>query len=251
MDEQLRTMLKYLRLGGVAAHWDEYLAEARQECYSHEHLLRHVLEAEYRAKKERARLLRRRRANIPEMLEIETFPFDRQPNLDRQRVMSLYDSFEYMTKKQDLVWLGPTGCGKSGLATGFLLQALDRECRGHFVSFPELLAELYASLADHSQQRVLRKYARYDCLVIDEIGYVEIEPAHVELFFTLMQKRHKTKTTIITSNLGFGDWRKLLKNEHLTGALLDRLTETCHAINMKDCHSLRDKLDKGGGSDGQ
>jgi DNA replication protein DnaC len=251
MDEPLKTMLKYLRLGGLAAHWDEQLAEARQECYSHERLLKNVLEAEYRAKKEHARLLRRRRANIPEILEIETFPFDRQPNLDRQRIMALYDSFEYMTKRRDLVWLGPTGCGKSGLATGFLLQVLDREYRGHFVTFPELLAELYASLADHSQQRVIRKYARYDCLVIDEIGYVEIEPAHVELFFTLMQKRHKTKTTIITSNLGFGDWRKLLKNDHLTGALLDRLTETCHVINMKDCNSLRDKLDKSGESDGQ
>lgn len=251
MDEPLKTMLKYLRLGGLAARWDEFLAEARQECYSHERLLKNVLETEYRAKKERARLLRRRRANIPEMLEVETFPFDRQPNLDRQRIMSLYDSFEYITKKQDIVWLGPTGCGKSGLATSFLLQALDREYRGHFVSFPELLAELYASLADHSQQRVLRKYARYDCLVIDEIGYVDIEPAHVELFFALMQKRHKIRTTIITSNLGFGDWPKLLKNDHLTGALLDRLTETCHTINMKDCRSLRDKLDKGGGSNGQ
>jgi DNA replication protein DnaC len=177
MDEQLKTMLKYLRLGGLAARWDEFLAEARQECYSHERLLKNVLQAEYSAKKERARLLRRRRANIPEILEIETFPFDRQPNLDRQRVMALYDSFEYMTKQRDLVWLGPTGVGKSGLATGFLLQALDREYRGHYVTFPELLAELYASLADHSQQRVLRKYARFDCLLIDEIGYVEIEAA--------------------------------------------------------------------------
>jgi len=249
MDEELKTMLKYLRLGGLVDRWDEFLAEARQECYSHERLLKSVLQAEYRLKKERARLLRRKRANIPEILEIETFPFDRQPKLDRQRVMSLYDGFDYMTKKRDLVWLGPTGCGKSGLATGFLLQALDREYRGHFVTFPELLAELYASLADQSQQRVIRKYVRYDCLVIDEIGYVEIEPAHVELFFTLMQKRHKTKTTIITSNLGFGDWRKLLKNDHLTGALLDRLTETCHVINMRDCHSLRGKLDENGEND--
>ena len=89
------------------------------------------------------------------------------------------------------------------------------------------------------KQKVLRKYARYDCLVIDEVGYVEIEPAQVGLFFTLMQKRHKTKTTLITSNLGFGEWGTFLKNNHLTGALLDRLTETCHVINMKHCRSLR------------
>jgi DNA replication protein DnaC len=130
-----------------------------------------------------------------------------------------------------------------------LLQALDRGYRGYFITFPELVAELYASLADRSEQQVLRKYARYDCLVIDEVGYVEVEPAQVGLFFTLMQKRHKTKTTLITSNLGFGEWGALLKNNQLTGALLNRLTETSHVINMKDCDSLRPKLGEASESD--
>ncbi len=251
MDEDLQKILKYLRLGGLLAHWDEMLAEARRGRFSHERLLKHVLEAEYRLKCEHARLLRRKRARIPEMLEIETFPFARQPKLDRKKIMSLYDRFDYMTKQQNVVWLGPTGCGKTGLATGFLLQALDRGYRGYFITFPALVAELYTSLADRSEEQVLRKYARYDCLVIDEMGYVEIEPPQVGLFFTLMQKRHKTKTTLITSNLGFSEWRTLLKNDHLTGALLSRLTETSHIINMRNCHSLRPKLDEGGESDGQ
>ena len=81
-----------------------------------------MLEAEYRVKGENARRLRRKRADIPEILEIETFPFARQPKLDRKQVMSLYDGFDYITKRQNIIWLGPTGCGKSGLATGFLLQ---------------------------------------------------------------------------------------------------------------------------------
>jgi DNA replication protein DnaC len=109
-----------------------------------------------------------------------------------------------------------------------------------------LLAELYASLADHSQTKVLRKYRSYDCLLIDEVGYVEIEPAQVGLFFTLMQKRHKTKTTLITSNLGYSDWGSFLKNAHLTAALIDRLTETTHAFNMKNCRTLRGKIDQAG-----
>jgi DNA replication protein DnaC len=249
MDEELHKILKYLRLGGLLLHWDELLTEARRGRFSHERLLKHVLQAEYRLKIEHARLLRRKRARIPEVLEIETFPFARQPKLDRKKIMSLYDRFEYMTKQRNIIWLGPTGCGKSGLATAFLLQALDRGYRGYFVTFPELVAELYASLADRSEQQALRKYARYDCLVIDEVGYVEIEPAQVGLFFTLMQKRHKTKTTLITSNLGFSDWPALLKNNQLTGALLNRLTETSHVINMKNCHSLRPKLDEGGERD--
>jgi DNA replication protein DnaC len=245
MDEELRKMLKSLRLSGLLADWDELLAEAQRGRFSHERLLKHVLGAEFRGKGERARLLRRQRARIPEPLEMETFPFDRQPKVDRQRIMSLYDRFDYMTKHENLIWLGPTGCGKTGLATGFLLQALDRGYRGLFIAFPELLTELYASLADHSEAKLLRKYAAYDCLLIDEIGYVEVEPAQVGLFFTLMQKRHNTKTTLMTSNLGFSDWGSFLKNDHLTEALLDRLTATSHVTNMKSCKSLRGRLDEG------
>ena len=163
--------------------------------------------------------------------------------------MSLYDRFDYMTKRQNLIWLGPTGCGKTGLATGFLLQAIDRGYRGHFIAFAELLAELYASVADHSEAKVLRKYAAYDCLLIDEIGYVEVESTQVGLFFTLMQKRLQTKTTLITSNLGFSDWGSFLKNDRLTGALLDRLTAASRVTNMKNCKSLRGRLDEGESSD--
>lgn len=250
MNEELRKILKYLRLGGLLVHWDEWLAEAERGRFSHARLLKHVLEGEYRLKSEHARLLRRKRANLPEILEIETYPFARQPKLDRKRVMSVYDRFEYITKHQNIVWIGPTGCGKTGLATGFLLQALDQGYRGHFIPFPELLAELYASLADHSEAKVLRRYASYDCLVVDEIGYADIDPAQVALFFTLLQRRHKTKTTLLTSNLGFGEWGTFLKNPHLTAALLDRLTETTVVFNMKGCRTLRSPLDQDGAADG-
>jgi DNA replication protein DnaC len=146
------------------------------------------------------------------------------------------------TKQQNMVWLGPTGCGKTGLATSFLLQAIDRGYRGYFTTFPERIAELFSSLADRSEQKVLRRYQAYDCLLIDEVGYIEVEPAQVGLFFTLIEKRHKQKTTFITSNLGFREWGSFLKNNHLTAALIDRLTENSHVIHMKDCKSLRDPL---------
>ena len=146
MHEELQKMLKSLRLWGLLAHWDELLAEAQRGRFSHERLLQHVLQAEYRLHSEKVRLHRRKRAHIPELLEIETFPFDRQPKLDRQRVMTLYNSFDYMTKQRNIVWMGRTGCGKTGLATGFLLQALDRGYRGYFIPFPELVAELYRAV---------------------------------------------------------------------------------------------------------
>ena len=81
-----------------------------------------------------------------------------------------------------------------------------------------------------------------DFLLIDELGYVEVEPSQVGLFFTLMNKRHKKNHTLITSNLGFSQWTSFLKNTQLTAALIDRLTENSHVINMKECVSLRPKL---------
>ncbi len=235
-------MLKELRLWGILEHWDEYMALAGKSNVSAVKLLTQIIEDEYRTKQERSRLFRFKRARIPEQYELETFPFSRQPKLSRKKICAIYDSFDYVEKNRNVIWLGPTGCGKTGLATSFLVKAIDQGCSGRFITFNELIAELYASMADHTQKKVIKKYAAIDCLLIDEVGYIEVESTQVGLFFTLMQKRHKRKPTLITSNLGFGDWNGILKNDHLTAALIDRLTENSHVINMRNCISLRPKL---------
>jgi DNA replication protein DnaC len=242
MDDELIGTLKYLRMTNLLVHWDEYLATARKKRFSPVRLLQYVLEEESRARRANARGQRLKRARIPEILVMETYPFDRQPKLDKKKILSLYDAFDFVEKNQNIIWFGPTGCGKTGLATSFLVQAIQRGSTGRYVLFPELVAELYASVADHSEEKVIKRYLSYDCLLIDEIGHVEVEPVQVGLFFTLMHKRHHKKATLITSNLGFGDWRSFLKNDHLTAALIDRLTENSHVINMKSCVSLRPKL---------
>lgn len=234
--------LKYLRLPGLLAHWEEYLKQAADGRHSHARLLAHVLEEECRIKREKARQLRLRHARIPDLLVIETFPFERQPKLNKKKIMHLYDSMEYLRKHQNIVWLGSTGCGKTGLATSFLIQAINLGERGRYVLFADLIAELYRSVADHSEDEVLKRYVAYDVLLIDELGYVQVEPVQVGLFFTLMHQRHKKRATLITSNLGFSEWGSFLKNDHLTAALIDRLTENSHVINMKQCVSLRSKL---------
>ena len=242
MNKELIETLKYLRLGGLLVHWDEYLKLAAEGRFSHARLLTHVLEEECRIKRENARQLRLKRARIPDPLVIETFPFERQPKLNKKKIMALYDSLGYMHQSQNLLWLGATGCGKTGLATSFLIHAIDQGHSGRYVLFADLIAELYRSVADHSEDKVLKKYLAFDCLQIDEIGYVEVEPVQVGLFFTLMHQRHKKKPTLITSNLGFAEWGSFLKNDHLTAALTDRLTENSHVINMKGCISLRPKI---------
>lgn len=241
MNEELVKMLKYLRLRGLLENWDQYLELARTKRLSPVGLLMYVVEEEYKLKIQNARNFRIKRASIPDLLLIETFPFDKQPGLDRKKILSLYDSFEYMRSSRNIIWVGPTGVGKSGLATGFLIQAIDRGYTGRYILFQDLVGELFASCADHSEEKVIKRYLSYDCLLIDELGYVEVEPAQVGLFFTLLQKRHRKRPTLITSNLGFSEWRAILKNDHLTAALIDRLTENSFVINMKKCVSLRPK----------
>ena len=237
-------MLKYLRLGGLLANWDRYLAVAQKGGYSHVHLLEYIIAEEYQIKKENARKMRINRAKIPEKVVMETFPFDRQPKLNKKNIVGMYDAFDYMSKCRNIIFIGPTGVGKTGLATAFLIHAINQVYNGLFITFPDLVERLYQSVADHSESKVIKKFVSYDCLLIDELGYVEVEPVQVGLFFTLMHKRHKRKTTLITSNLGFGQWSSFLKNDHLTAALIDRLTENSHVINMKNCVSLRTRLDE-------
>ena len=244
MDETMMMKLKKLRLWWLRDHWDEWLARSSKSRLSAVRLLTDVIDEECRCRDERALAFRLKRARIPEPYVMATYPFARQPRLDRKKVLSIYDSFDYMEKKRDIVFCGPTSVGKSGLATAYLGRAIERGCRGRFVKFVDLVAELYASIADHTQETVLRRYAKFDCLLIDEMGYIEIEPTQAGLFFALMQKRHKRRTTIITSNLGFSEWNSLFKNEHLTAALLSRLTETSYVFNMRTCKPIREVLEK-------
>jgi DNA replication protein DnaC len=242
MNDDLQNKLRALRLPRLAAHWDEDLKEAARQRMSQAALLTHIVEAEYRLKCDRARQQRLQRARLPEPWTLETFPFDRQPKLNRKAIQALYDTMDFLPKAQNLIWLGGTGCGKTGLATSFLVHAIHHGATGRYVLFADLIAQLYQSVADHTQAQVLKKYLRWDVLLIDEIGYAQVEPVQVGLFFTLMQKRHRKKPTLITSNLGFSEWGSFLKNDHLTAALIDRLTEASHVINMKQCVSLRTKL---------
>jgi DNA replication protein DnaC len=241
MDEELRKKLKSLRLWGLGAHWDDYLTLAEQKEFSHPRLLRYVVDEEARIHEENARKLRLARAQIPELWRMETFPFEQQPKLNKKKILSLYDAFDFLDKKQNLIWVGVASTGKTGLATSFLIEAIERGHTGRFVAFPDLVKELFHSVADHSEENVLKKYLSYDLLLIDELGYVEVEPVQVGLFFTLLHRRHHRKSTLITSNLGFSEWRSFLKNDHLTAALIDRLTENSYVINMKNCVGIRPK----------
>ena len=115
MNDELIKMLKYLHLGGLLENWDTYLEAARESNFSHVRLLKHIVEQEYKNKKENSRRLRILRSKVPEKYVMETFPFNRQPKLNRKKIVALYDSFDYMTTSRNIIWIGPHGVGKTGV----------------------------------------------------------------------------------------------------------------------------------------
>ena len=173
MNETRSASLKYLRLGGLLAHWDSYLKLAAEKRFSHDHLLNHVVTEECRIKRENARQRRLRGAHIPEALVIETFPFARQPKLNKKKIMELYDTLGYMRHSQNIIWLGATGCGKTGLATSFLIHAINQGYTGRYVLFADLVSELYRAVADHSEAKVLKTYGAIECLQVDSCEAVK------------------------------------------------------------------------------
>jgi DNA replication protein DnaC len=235
--EQLRT----LGLHGLAENWNLIIKKANENKPSYHRFLVETLTEEYHNSVERARLARLKRAKIPEMWVMETFPFRKQHRLKRQMVMQLYDSMQFLTDSQDLLFIGPTGCGKTGLATSFFVHAINQGYRGLFIDFSDLVNSLYRARGDHSESRLLKRLASYQVLLIDELGYLSCDKEKASLFFDLMRRRHRRSTTILTTQLGFDEWGSFLHDPHLTAALLDRITVNCAVFNMKDCISIRPK----------
>ena len=134
---------------------------------------------------------------------------------------------------------GPIGVGKTGLASGLLLKALQNGYRALFLRAQDLFDEMYASLADRSSRKLLNRLARVDLLLINEMGYLNLRPEQTNIFFKLMEERYRRHPTIISTNLEYDEWSNFLGNKALVDALLSRLRHHCHTVRI-DGPSLRD-----------
>ena len=92
---------------------------------------------------------------------MQTFPFDQQPKLKKKLVLELYDSSRYLTERQELILIGPTGCAKTGLATAFLIHAINQGYRGYFIDFRKLLDLLLRAKGDHTESKVVKRFQNY------------------------------------------------------------------------------------------
>lgn len=238
MTDDLEQLLRNLHLKEIARTWDEHAAHAEKEGLGYSELFVRLLRAQWHANQESAMRWRIDQARLPEPWSLESFPFDRQPGVNKRQIRGLAE-LDFVPKCENIVLIGPTGVGKTGIAIGLLLKALHNGYRGRFVRAQDLLDDMYASLADRSSRKLVNSLARLDVLVIDELGYLNARPEQSNVFFKLMEERYRRHPTIITTNLAYEEWSGFLGNRPMVEALLSRLRHLCHTIRI-DGPSLRD-----------
>ena len=232
MNEELEQLLKNLRLKRILEIYEEQLAAADKQEISYTEFFVRLMRSQWHARQETALEWRIRQANLPERLSLETFPFARQPGVNRRQIRA-FAELEFIAKAENIVFIGDTGVGKTGLGCGIMLKALENGYRCHFVRAQDLFDDMYASLADRSTRQFIRRLARIDVLQIDELGYLNIKPEQSNIFFKLMEERYHQHATIITTNLEYDDWHSFLGNRLMVNALLSRLRHYCHTVHIK------------------
>lgn len=237
MRKKIQQILDELRLKGMAEALDRELDRAEKNGAPVTQVLHRLLREELKHRRERSMAYRINNAKIPWPWTLQTFPFELQPGVRKHQIQSLAE-LSFVSKAENIVFIGPPGTGKSGLASGLLRQALIEGYRGRLYNAQDLLDEVYASLADQTTPKVVRRLSNYDLLVIDELGYLTLRSEQINAFFKLMGERYSRKSTIITTNLDYPEWYDLFKKKDLVDAMLDRLKHKCTTIKI-DGPSLR------------
>ena len=231
MNEDLQQLLQNLKLRTIAARFDEMLAEAEKNGTPVATLVAHLLRAEWHARQEQALEARIKRAHFRENWTLESFPFKEQKAVKERQIRTLAE-LEFIPKAENVIFIGETGVGKSGLMMSLARKAVQNGYRALFIQAQDLFDEMYASIADRSSRKLLKSLSNVDVLCVDELGYCNINTEKTNLFFKLMEERHRRTPTMITPNLPYAAWQDFLGNPSLTKALLSRLRERCHTITI-------------------
>lgn len=230
--EIVQSRLNELGLTQAAKVINSRAEQAVKSNWSYIEFVERLFTEELAAKKERSLKTRTRLARIPAIKTLSDFDFDAQPGVDQQVINELA-TLTFIDRVDNVCFLGPPGVGKSHLAIGLALRALEEGYTAYFTTLDRMILDLKWAEANHNLDRRFRVYLKPRVLVLDEIGYLPLDRASANLLFQLISRRYERGSTIVTSNKSYGDWASFLGDPVLASAILDRLLHHSVTVNIK------------------
>ena len=218
----LEEVLRTLDLQYAASILDAASQKAIARSDSPISLLDHLMREQLRVQtEERARAALKRSAIFP-LATLDSYDFDYPRSIDKDLVVRAA-SLDFIKDKANVVFLGPSGVGKTHLANTIGQLACLRGYRVRFITAADLVNELVAGQARNTLQRRLNAWAAFDLLIIDELGYLTFDSRGADLLYQVFNRRYQRSSTIVTTNLPFKDWGTLFHNAAAASAIADRL----------------------------
>ena len=239
--------LTTLGLDTAAAHLDQASQQAAAEGWSYTHFLGYLLSGELAERQRKTLALNLKFANLPYHKPLADFDFDAQPSLDRRLIDELATG-RFLTEGRNIIFLGPPGVGKTHLAISLLMRTAELGHRVYFTTALDLARRLTKAVDENRLHRQLAAFTQPKLLVIDEIGYLALNPMHASLLFQLIAKRYeKRQPLVLTSNKAFGEWGQVFGNDPvLASAALDRILHQATVIHIRgDSYRLTSRRQAG------
>lgn len=232
MTPSLKTVLKRLRLSGVLHTLPDRIAYAQKTKLSHADLLELILQDEIDRREQVNLNLRLEKARFEEEQTFENFDWEAPVTFDRDRVRDLF-SLSFLERKEDVLFMGPVGVGKTFLASALGHSACRAGKAVLFLRADKLLKELLQSRADHTTDKVLRRLISPDLLIVDDFGLKKLDHTESGDLYEVIIERHKRASTIVTSNRAIEEWIPLFADPILAQSAMDRLAHNAHQIQME------------------
>lgn len=229
--EEIYLFSKELKLPMVRQHYEEQIKEAIQKDASYEEFLALLLQKEWDARQESAQYNRIRRAEFPYKKYLEDLSVEDLPE-DAQRKYKLLKSLDFIKDGRNVILSGNPGTGKSHVALGLGMKACMEGYKVWFTTVPLLINQLKESRSERTLRAFQNRFAKYDLVIADELGYISFDKEGAELLFTHFSLRAGQKSTIITTNLSFERWGEIFQDPVMTAAMIDRLTHQAYIVNM-------------------
>jgi DNA replication protein DnaC len=236
----LKHHLKALKLPTVLAECEKVAQRCAAANADHLTFLLQLCELELIERERKAAERRLKAARFPTAKLLDEFDFSARPSVNKPLVLDLVRG-DYLTRRENILLVGPSGTGKTHLATALGMAACGQGRRVRFWRVTELITTLREAEQDRQLLRLRSHLAKLDLLILDEFGYVPASKAGAELLFDVIASAYERSSVILTTNLPFENWTEVLGNERLTGAALDRLTHRCHILETSgESYRLQD-----------